>query len=66
MILKLELTGIKRFNAFQNNFESQWSNGKPCKNLRLKLSNQLLRTKIGLCLGSKNCEKHRCEVTEDR
>ena len=41
----------------------------PCKNLRLRLSNQQLRIAIGLRLGSKICERHKCvcgkDVTED-
>ena len=40
-----------------------------CKNLRGKLSNQQLRIAIGLRLGSKICERHKCvcgkDVTED-
>ena len=38
--LRLEPTDVKRFNAFQDRFGSQWLNVIPCKNLRLKLSNQ--------------------------
>ena len=56
--------------AFQDRFGSQWLNVIPCKNLRLKLSNQQLRIAIGLRLGSKICERHKCvfgkDVTEDR
>ena len=40
LILRLEPTDIKTFNAFQDRFGSQWLNVIPCKNLRLKLSNQ--------------------------
>ena len=69
MILRLEPTDVKRFNAFQDRFGSQWLNVIPCKNLRLKLSNQQLRIAIGLRLGSKICERHKCvcgkDVTED-
>ena len=67
MILRVEPTDVKRFNAFQNRFGSQWLNVIPCKNLRLKLSNQQLRIAIGLRLGSKICEWHKCvkDVTED-
>ena len=69
LILRLEPTDIKRFNAFQDRFGSQWLNVIPCKNLRLKLSNQQLRIAIGLRLGSKICERHKCvggkDVTED-
>ena len=69
LILRLEPTDLKRFNAFQDRFGSQWLNVIPCKNLRLKLSNQQLRIAIGLRLGSKICERHKCvcgkDVTED-
>ena len=69
LILRLEPTDVKRFNAFQDRFGSQWLNVIPCKNLRLKLSNQQLRIAIGLRLGSKICELHKCvcgkDVTED-
>ena len=69
LILRLEPTDIKRFNAFQDRFGSQWLNVIPCKNLRLKLSNQQLRIAIGFRLGSKICERHKrvCgkDVTED-
>ena len=53
LILRLEPTDVKRFNAFQDRFGSQWLNVIPCKTLRLKLSNQQLRIAIGLRLGSK-------------
>ena len=43
LILRLETTDVKRFNAFQDRFGSKWLNVIPCKNLRLKLSNQQLR-----------------------
>ena len=69
LILRLEPTDIKRFNAFQDRFGSQWLNVIPCKILRLKLSNQQLRIAIGLRLGSKKSERHKCvcgkDVTED-
>ena len=69
LILRLEPTEVKRFNAFQDRFGSQWLNVIPCKNLRLKLSNQQLRIAMGLRLGSKICERHKCVcgkgVTED-
>ena len=48
LILRLEPTDIKRFNAFQDRFGSQWLNVIPCKILRLKLSNQHIRIAIGL------------------
>ena len=68
LILRLEPTDVKRFNAFQDRFGSQWLNVIPCKNLRLKLSNQQLRNAIGLRLGSKICKRHNCvggkDVTE--
>ena len=35
LILRLEPTDVKRFNAFQVRFGSQWLNVNPCKNLRL-------------------------------
>ena len=60
LILRLEPTDVKRFNAFQDRFGSQWLNVHPCKNLRLKLSNQQLRIAIGLRFGSKICERHKC------
>ena len=65
LILRLEPTVVKRFNAFQDRFGSQWLNVIPCKNLRLKLSNQQLRIAIGLRLGSKICERHKCVCGED-
>ena len=57
LILRLEPMDVKRFNAFQERFGSQWLNVIPCKNLRLKLSNQQIRIAIGLRLGK--------DVTED-
>ena len=42
LILRLEPTDVKKFNAFQDRFCSQWLNVVPCKNLRLKLSKQQL------------------------
>ena len=69
LVLRLEPTDVKNFNAFQDRFGSQWLNAIPCKNLRLKLSNQQLRIAIGIRLGSKICERHKfvCGkyVTED-
>ena len=59
LILRLEPTDVKKFNAFQDRFSSQWLNVIPCKNLRLKLSNQQLRIAIGFRLGSKICERHK-------
>ena len=60
---------VKRFNACQDRFGSQWLNVIPCKKLSLKLSNHQLRIAIGLRLGSKMCERHKCVcgkvVTED-
>ena len=60
---------VKRFNAFQDSLSSQRLNVIPCKKLRLKLSNQQLRIAIGLRLGSKTCERHKCVcgkyVTDD-
>ena len=53
LILRLESTDVKRFNAFQDRFGSQWLNVIPCKNLKLKLSNQQLIIAIGIRLGSK-------------
>ena len=54
---------------FQDRFDSQWLNVIPCKNFRLKLSNQQLRIAICLRLGSKIYERHKCvcgkDVTED-
>ena len=60
LILQLKPTDVNRFNAFQDRFGSQWLNVIPCKNLRLKMSNQQLRFAIGLRLGSKICERHKC------
>ena len=51
LILRLEPMDVKRFNAFQDRFGYQWLNVIPCKNLKLKLSNQQLRIAIGLRLG---------------
>ena len=69
LVLRLKPTDVKRFNAFQDRFGSQWLNVIPCKNLGLKLSNQQLRTAIGLRLGSKICERLKCvcgnDVNED-
>ena len=65
LILRLDSTNVKRFNAFQDRFGSQWLNVSPCKNLRLKLSNQQLRIAIGLRLGSKKCERHKCVCGKD-
>ena len=65
LILRLEPTDVKRFNAFQDRFGSQWLNVIPCKNLRLKLSNQQFRIAIGLRLGSKICERHKCVCGKD-
>ena len=65
LILRLEPTDVKRFNAFQDRFGSQWLNVIPCKNLRLKLSNQQLRNAIGPRLGSKNCKRHKCVGEKD-
>ena len=55
-ISKLEPTEVKRFNGNQGVFGSQWLNVIPCKNFRLKLSNQQLRIAMGLRLGLKFCE----------
>ena len=63
--LRLEPTEVKRFNAFHDRFGSQWLNVIPCKNLRLKLSNQQFRIAIGLRLGSKICERHKCVCGKD-
>ena len=48
LILRLEPTEVKRFNAFQDRFGSQWLNVIRCKNLRLKLSILQLRISIRL------------------
>ena len=62
LILRLEATDKK----IQR---SQCLNVIPCNNLRLKMSNQQPRIAIGLRLGSKICERHKCvcgkDVTED-
>ena len=63
LILRLEPTDVKRFNAFQDRFGYQRLSVIPCKKLRLKLSNQQLRIAIGLRLGSKICERHKREKT---
>ena len=65
LILRIEPTDVKIFNAFQDRFGSQWLNVIPCKNSRLKLSNQQLRIAIGLRLGSKICERHKCVCEKD-
>ena len=60
---------MKKFNAFQDRFGSQWLNVIPYKNFRLKLSKEQLRIAIRLRLGSKICEWHKCvrgkDVIED-
>ena len=53
------------FKAHQDKFGSQWLNVKPCKNLRMKLSNHQLRIAIRLRLCSTFCEKHRCLCGKD-
>ena len=63
--MKLESTDVKRFNAHEDKFGSQWLNVITCKHLRLKLSNQQLRILIGLRLVSKSCEKQRCVCEND-
>ena len=69
LILQLEPTDVKRFNAFQDRFGYRSLNVIPCKNLRFKLSNQQLRIAIGLRLGSKISKGYKClcgkDVTED-
>ena len=65
LILRLEPTDVKRFNAFQDRFGSQLLNVIPGKNLRLKPSNQQLRIAIGLRLGSIICERHKCVCGKD-
>ena len=65
LILRLEPTDVKRFNAFQDRFGSHWLNVIPCKNLRLKLSNQQLRIAIGLRLGSIRSERLECVCGKD-
>ena len=65
LILRLEPTDLKRFNAFQDRLGSQWLSVIPCKNLGLQLSNQQLRIAIGLRLGSKLCEWHECVCGKD-
>ena len=65
LISRLEPTDVKRFNAFQDRFGSQWLNVIPCKNLKLKLSNQQLRIAIGLLLGSKISERLKCVCGKD-
>ena len=55
MILKLEATDVKRFNAYQNKLGSQCLNVIPCKIFRFNLSKQEHRISIGLRLGSKIC-----------
>ena len=60
LILRLEPTDVRSYNAFQDRFGSQWLIVILCKNLRLKLSNQQLRIAIGLRLGSKLCKWHKC------
>ena len=68
LILRLEPTDVKRFNAFQDRFGSPRVERHP-NNLWLKLSNQQFRIAIGLRIVSKICERHKCvcgkDVTED-
>ena len=65
LTLRLESMDVKRFNAFQDRFGSQWLNVIPCKNLFLKMSNQQLRIAIGLQLGLKRCERPKCVCSKD-
>ena len=66
MTLKLEPIEVKRLNVCQNKLGLQWLNVIPCKNLKLKLSNQQLRIAIELLPCSKICEKHRCVCKKSR
>ena len=47
LLPKLGGDGVKRLNASQDKFASQWLNVIPCKNLYVKLSNQQLRISVG-------------------
>ena len=68
MNLRREPTEVKRFNAFQDRFGSQWLNVIPRKKFKIKLSNQQFTIAIGLRLGSEIYGRHKCvcgkEVTE--
>ena len=50
---EIQKTGQRQFLTakLQTSFYDQWLNVIPCKNLRIKLSNQKLRIAIGLRLG---------------
>ena len=65
MIMKLEPSDVKRFNAYQDNIDSQWLSVIPCKNLKIKFSNLQLKVAIRLRLGSKICQKDGCVCGKD-
>ena len=65
LIFRLETMDVQKFNALQGRFGSHWLNVIPCKSLRIKLSNQQFRIAIGLRLGSKICERHKCVCGKD-
>ncbi len=60
LVSKMNEKDVLRFNSFQDKFASSWLNVVPSKNLNLKLTDQQLRIAIGLRVGAKLCEKHKC------
>ena len=56
----LDVENVKRLNAYQDPFSSDWLNVVPSKNLGLKLTDQQLRISLSFRLGAKICEKHTC------
>ena len=60
LISRMDDKRSKVFNVHQGKFGSQWLNVVPCKNLGLKLDDQLLRISIGLRLGANIRVTHTC------
>ena len=60
LISRIDDKCSKAFNAHQGKFGSQWLNVVPCKNLGLKLDDQLLRISIDLRLEANICVAHTC------
>ena len=72
LIVRLEPTVVKKFNAFPYRFGSQWLNVSVQKFKDKTVKTTLpvnTRIAIGLRLGSKICKRHKCvcgkDVTED-
>ena len=60
LISRIDDKCSKAFNAHQGKFGSEWLNVVPCKNLGLKLDDQLLRISIDLRLEANICVAHTC------